>query len=77
MDKFLSRKFILALLSTILGVSVSIAKLDGKVGAIAAIVSAVLPSVIYIIAEGTIDAKAVTSITDEIVNFVKENEDDI
>ncbi len=56
-EKFLSRKFILAVLSAIAGASVSLSELDGKAGAVFAVVSAVVPAVIYIITEGVVDAK--------------------
>lgn len=59
MEKFASRKFILAVLSAIGGAAISLSQLEGKVGIIAAIISAIVPAVTYIITEGVIDAKAV------------------
>ena len=59
MDKLTSRKFILAILSTISGIAISLTQLGGKVGIICAVISAIVPTVTYIITEGAIDAKAV------------------
>ena len=58
-DKFTSRKFILAVLGAVGAASVSLSTFDGKTGAIAAIISIVVPAITYIITEGVIDAKAV------------------
>lgn len=80
MDKFKSRKFILALLSAIGGIAVSLTQLGGKIGVICAIVSAIVPAVTYIITEGVIDAKAVkltaAAVFDIADLFDKEGEQD-
>ena len=59
MEKYVSRKFILAVLSAIGGAAISLSQLEGKVGIIAAVISAIVPAVTYIITEGVVDAKAV------------------
>lgn len=69
MDKFTSRKFILAILSAIGGIAVSLTQLGGKVGVICAIVSAVIPAVTYIITEGVIDYKAVRLTANAIIDI--------
>ena len=61
--KFLSRKFIVTLLTDILGVALLLSDLGGKLGAIMGIVAIVLTSIIYIISEATIAALAIHPIT--------------
>lgn len=58
-DKLKSRKFIIALLSAIGGIAISLSQFGGKTAVICAVISAIVPAVTYIIAEGVIDAKAV------------------
>lgn len=66
MEKFKSRKFLLAILSAVGGIAISLSALPGKVGIISAIISAIVPPVTYIITEGVIDAKAVGMLCDAI-----------
>lgn len=72
--KFLSRKFIVTLLTDILGVALLLSDLGGKLGAIMGIVAIVLTSIIYIISEAAIDSKGVTltNITEEVLKDIKE-----
>ena len=72
--KFLSRKFIVTLLTDILGVVLLLSDLGGKLGAIMGIVAIVLTSIIYIISEAAIDSKGVTltNITEEVLKDIKE-----
>ena len=72
--KFLSRKFIVTILTDILGVVLLLSDLGGKLGAIMGIVAIVLTSIIYIISEATIDSKGVTltNITEEVLKDIKE-----
>ena len=72
--KFLSRKFIVTILTDILGVVILLSDLGGKLGAIMGIVAIVLTSIIYIISEATIDSKGVTltNITEEVLKDIKE-----
>ena len=67
--KLKSRKFILAVLSAIGGVAISLSQLGGKTAIICAVISAILPPVTYIITEGVIDARAVHIITEAIDNI--------
>ena len=55
--KFLSRKFIVTLLTDILGVALLLSDLGGKLGAIMGIVAIVLTSIIYIISEALLIEK--------------------
>lgn len=73
-QKFLSRKFIVTLLTDILGVALLLSDLGGKLGAIMGIVAIVLTSIIYIISEAAIDSKGVTltNITEEILKDIEE-----
>ena len=71
MEKFASRKFILAVLSAIGGAAISLSQLEGKVGVIAAIVAAIVPAVTYIITEGIVDAKAVGLACEAIQNVAE------
>lgn len=57
--KLTSRKFILAVLSAIGGAAISLSSFEGKVGAIAAVIAAIVPAITYIVTEGIVDAKAV------------------
>ena len=72
--KFLSRKFIVTLLTDILGVAILLSDLGGKLGAIMGIVAIVLTSIIYIISEASVDRKGVTltNITEEVLKDIKE-----
>lgn len=75
MAKFTSRKFILAVLSIIGGVAVSLTAFGGKAAFIGAIVSAVVPAVAYIVTEGVIDARAVdlgAEAAKQIITIVKD-----
>lgn len=72
--KFLSRKFIVTLLTDILGVVILLSDLGGKLGAIMSIVAIVLTSIIYIISEASVDRKGVTltNITEEVLKDIEE-----
>lgn len=73
-QKFLSRKFIVTLLTDILGVALLLSDLGGKLGGIMGIVAIVLTSIIYIISEAAIDRKGVTltNITKEVLKDIEE-----
>lgn len=62
LEKFTSRKFLLALIATIAGVVAMCGVPDGVVEAVSAALTALIPTVIYIITEGRIDAAAVGQI---------------
>ena len=72
--KFLSRKFIVTLLADILGVFVILTELGGKVGLIAAMISIILTTIVYIINESAIDKEGVklTLIAEEIIKDIEE-----
>lgn len=73
--KLQSRKFILAILAAIGGAAISLSQFGGKLGAICAIISAVIPPVTYIITEGVIDAKAVNlsaEAAQQVITLVKD-----
>ena len=72
--KFLSRKFIVTILTDILGVVLLLSDLGGKLGAIMGIVAIVLTSIIYIISEASVDRKGITltNITEEVLKAIEE-----
>lgn len=72
--KFLSRKFIVTILTDILGVVLLLSDLGGKLGAIMGIVAIVLTSIIYIISEASVDRKGITltNITEEVLKDIEE-----
>lgn len=82
MDKLTSRKFLIAILSMVSGIAISLEALGGKIGIICAIISTIIPPVTYIVTEGVIDAKAIGLATDaaqgvvEIVEELKGGEND-
>lgn len=73
MKKFLSRKFLVTLLTDILGVAVILSDIGGKVGLIASICAIVLTTIVYIINEASIDKASVnlTTITEEIIKDIE------
>ena len=66
LEKFKSRKFIIAVLTIVLGVATALAEIGGKIGAICGILAAFVSAAVYIIVEGNIDAKAVQLITEGV-----------
>lgn len=78
LEKFTSRKFILTVVTMILGVVTALAELGGEIGTACGIIAAIASPLVYIIVEGNIDAKAVglvTEATKEIVEMLKDNEE--
>ena len=71
--KFLSRKFIVTLLTDILSVCVIISETGGKAGVIASILSVVLTSVVYVANETSIDKKNLTisMVTEEVIKDIE------
>lgn len=55
MSKFLSRKFILAVLSAIGGAAIGLSCLEGTAGAVFSAVASIVPALVYIITEGAVD----------------------
>lgn len=78
LEKFTSRKFIIAVLTMLLGVVTALTEIGGEIGTICGILAAILAPVVYIIVEGNIDAKAVeliTEATESIVDYFKDEEE--
>lgn len=73
MKKFLSRKFLVTLLTDILSVSIIISDLGGKIGLIASMIAVILTTVVYVINETSIDKKNVnlTMLTEEIIKDIE------
>ena len=79
LEKFMSRKFIIAVLTIVAGVATALTEVGGEIGAICGIVAAIIAAVAYIIVEGNIDAKAVQLIkeaAESIVDYVKGDEEE-
>lgn len=77
LEKFTSRKFIIAVLTIVAGVATALTEVGGEIGAICGIVAAIIAAAVYIITEGNIDAKAVQLIkeaTETFVDYVKGDE---
>lgn len=66
MNKLKSRKFWLTLITTLSGIATALMSVDGEIGIIAGMIVAVLPTIVYVITEGRIDAKAVGMIAEDI-----------
>lgn len=71
MNKLKSRKFWLTLITTLSGIATALMSVDGEVGVIAGMVVAVLPTIVYVITEGKIDAKAVGMIAEDITEVTE------
>ena len=56
--KFLSRKFMLALISSIFSMAFALCGVGGNIGTICSVVAAFCTPVIYVVTEGRIDSKA-------------------
>lgn len=79
LEKFTSRKFIIAVLTIVAGVATALTEVGGEIGAICGIVAAIIAAAVYIITEGNIDAKAVQLITEAtgtFVDYVKGDEEE-
>lgn len=66
MNKLKSRKFWLTLITTLSGIATALMSVNGEIGIIAGMIVAVLPTIVYVITEGRIDAKAVGMIAEDI-----------
>lgn len=71
MNKLKSRKFWLTLITTLSGIATALMSVDGEVGVIAGMIVAVLPTIVYVITEGKIDAKAVGMIAEDITEVTE------
>lgn len=70
-EKLKSRKFILAVVTMLLGVVTALTELGGTFGTACGIIAAVLSPLVYIIVEGNIDAKAVNLVTEAATKIVE------
>ena len=78
LEKFTSRKFIIAVLTIVAGVATALTEVGGEIGAICGIVAAIIAAAVYIITEGNIDAKAVqliTEATESVVEYFDDEEE--
>lgn len=78
LEKFTSRKFIIAVLTMLAGVVTALTGVGGEIGEICGIIAAFLAAAIYIIVEGNIDAKAVqliTKATESVVDYFTDDEE--
>lgn len=71
LEKFKSRKFILAVVTMILGVVAALTELGGTVGAVCGIIAAIASPILYIIVEGNVDAKAVQLTKDAVQRVIE------
>lgn len=73
MKKFLSRKFLITLLTDVLGVTAILSNIGGRIGLISSICAIVLTTVIYIINEASIDKANInlTMLTEEIIKDIE------
>lgn len=68
LEKLTSRKFIVTAITTIAGVITMIFGENEIVNIIASALMVIVPTVVYCITEGVIDAKSVKTITDTVVD---------
>ena len=71
MNKLKSRKFWLTLITTLSGIATALMSVDGEIGVVAGMIVAVLPTIVYVITEGRIDAKAVGMIAEDITEVTE------
>lgn len=70
--KFKSRKFLMALLSVILGVLTMIGLDESIIQQVSSVAMIVIPTIVYIAVEGKIDSEGVKKIVDTVQNVVEE-----
>ena len=68
--KFTSRKFLVSLVSTICGVLGMMNVADDTIGLIGSILMIIVPNVIYIITEGSIDKAGVKNMLNSIADLL-------
>lgn len=62
--KFLSRKFILTLISAAFSILFALGGIGGDVGTVCSVVAAFFAPIIYVITEGKIDSKALSMLSE-------------
>ena len=75
--KFLSRKFILTVLSSAFSIVFALSGALGETGTVFSVIAAFFAPVIYVVTEGRIDAKALSMISESVdkVSEIIENKD--
>lgn len=79
LNKLKSRKFLMTLLSVVVGVLSMFGVAEGTVEMVSSIGMVVIPSIIYVITEGKIDAaniKKITETIDKVVDVLDGEEGD-
>lgn len=71
LEKFKSRKFILAVAGMVLGIVTALTEIGGTVGAVCGVIAAIASPMLYIIVEGNVDAKAVQLTKDAVQRVVE------
>lgn len=71
LEKFKSRKFILAVAGMVLGIATALTEIGGTVGAVCGVIAAIASPMLYIIVEGNVDAKAVQLTKDAVQRVVE------
>ncbi len=64
--KFMSKNFLLTLISGIFSLCAALSGLGGEVGTVCSFICAFASPVIYVIAEGVIDAKALSLVSESV-----------
>lgn len=72
LEKFKSRKFLMALLSVILGVLTMFGLDEGIIQQVSSVAMILIPTIVYIAVEGVIDAAGVKKIVDTVKDIVDE-----
>ena len=78
LEKFKSRKFLMTLLSGVVGILTLFGVADGTTELVYSIGMIIIPTVVYILTEGKIDANSVKQIintVDQIVDKIEEEDD--
>ena len=77
LEKFQSRKFLMALLSVVLGIMTLFGVAETSIEVVSSVGLVLIPTIVYIFTEGKIDAagvKQITSTIDDIVDVVDKKE---
>ena len=74
LKKFTSRKFIISLITTICGFLGMMNVADDTIGFISSILMIVVPNVIYIVTEGSIDKESVKNMLGDIADLLGNND---
>jgi hypothetical protein len=71
LEKLKSRKFILAVVTMVIGIVTALTELGGTVGAVCGVIAAIASPMLYIIVEGNVDAKAVKLTKDAVQRVIE------